>query len=100
MTSMTGGLNVLPSALLSGSRGDGQDESLKSILGRIFDERGHFRHITEDSLQAELSAFEAQENTSDTDEEEEEVLDDDDVDDEGQRDHLHVVKAEMVGHVA
>lgn len=97
---MTDRLNVLPSALLSGSRGDGQDESLKSILGRIFDERGHFRNITEDSLQAEISADEAQENSSDTEEEEEELLDDDDVDDKGQRDHLHVVKAEMIGHVA
>jgi len=34
-------------------------EPLSQLIGRINDERGHFRNITEDSLRAEIEAKEA-----------------------------------------
>jgi len=40
-------------------------EPLSQLIGRINDERGHFRNITEDSLRAEIEARGAQEDLED-----------------------------------
>lgn len=95
----TGMSQTLPAALLPGPRGD-EAESLKSILGRIYDERGHFRHITEETLEAEILADDAQDISSDTDEEEDDAEENDAVDSKSRREQLMAAKIEMLAHVA
>lgn len=97
---MAGATKALPAALLPGPRVDGQSESLQSILGRIYDERGHFRHITEETLQAEIAADDAQDTSSDTDEEEDETGESDAIDSKSRREQLYAAKAEMLAHIA
>lgn len=91
---------ALPSALLPTPKEDPDTNSLKSILARIYDERGHFRHITEASLQAEIDAEEDQDNSEDTDDEDDAVVDADDSGSKGRRDQLLAVRAEMIALVA
>ena len=87
---------TLPTALLSGSRDDAQEEALTSVLGRIFEERGHFRHVTEQSLLAEIAAEEDQESSSDAEDEDEEVAESEETDGKSRREQLYATRAEMI----
>ena len=91
---------TLPASLLPASRDEVQDEALTSLLGRIFEERGHFRHVTEQSLEAEIATEEAQESSSDAEDEDEETGENDDVDSKGRREHLYAVKTQLLELVA
>ncbi|KAL1301668.1 hypothetical protein AAFC00_005887 [Neodothiora populina] len=99
---MAKSLHTLPSALLPAARHDEDAASLKAILGRIYDERGHFRHMTEASLEAEMAADEGQDNSSDTDDEEDGAVEAQaqDADGGSRREQLQAARMEMVGHVA
>lgn len=97
---MAGVSNVLPSALLPASREDPEAASLKSILARIYDERGHFRHMTEESLQAEMAADDGPDNSSDSDDDDEDAVDADDSGSKSRRDQLLAARAEMIGLVS
>jgi mediator of RNA polymerase II transcription subunit 17 len=88
---------TLPSSLLQ-PRDDNDADSILSILGRIHDERGHFRHITEQSLQAEIAINENDEESSETDDEDDgaEV---DATEEKDRREQLWAARAEMRQHV-
>lgn len=88
---------TLPSSLLQ-PRDENEADTLLSVLGRIHDERGHFRHSTEQGLQAEIAANENEEESSDTDEDEDgaEV---DGAEGKDRREQLWTARAEMRQHV-
>ncbi|KAH0290697.1 hypothetical protein M436DRAFT_40795 [Aureobasidium namibiae CBS 147.97] len=88
---------TLPSSLLQ-PRDDNDADSILSILGRIHDERGHFRHITEQSLQAEIAANENDEESSETDDEDD-GAEADTAEEKDRREQLWVARAEMRQHV-
>ncbi|KAI4727674.1 hypothetical protein E4T49_04492 [Aureobasidium sp. EXF-10728] len=88
---------TLPSSLLQ-PREDNEADSLLSILGRIHDERGHFRHITEQGLQAEIAANENDEESSETDDEED-GAEADAIEEKDRREQLWAARAEMRQHV-
>lgn len=94
MTTIT---NTLPSSLLPWTHDD-EGTDLKSILGRIHDERGHFRHITEDSLQAEIDTADNG-GSSTGSEDEEDGPESEDVDSKSRREELYAARAEMLPHV-
>lgn len=91
--------NTLPSSLLPWTRDDEGSDTLKSILGRIHDERGHFRHINEDSLQAEVDANDNGESSTGS-EDEEDGAESEEVDSKSRREELYAARAEMLPHVA
>ncbi|KAK5137554.1 hypothetical protein LTR08_008534 [Meristemomyces frigidus] len=83
------------------ARGAPEETALKDVLGRVNLERGHFRHITEASLQAEVAGDGVLELTESEDEDE-----DDEKDDAEQvrgkpetREELFKAKVEMLQHV-
>lgn len=88
---------TLPSSLLQ-PRDDSEADSLLSILGRIHDERGHFRHITEQGLQAEIAANDNDEESSETDDDED-GADPDGLEEKDRREQLWTARAEMRQHV-
>ena len=88
---------TLPSSLLQ-PRDDNDADSILSILGRIHDERGHFRHITEQSLQAEIAANENDDESSETDDEDD-GAEADTAEEKDRREQLWVARAEMRQHV-
>ncbi|KAI4723483.1 hypothetical protein E4T48_00190 [Aureobasidium sp. EXF-10727] len=88
---------TLPSSLLQ-PREDNEADSLLSILGRIHDERGHFRHITEQGLQAEIAANDNDEESSETDDEED-GAEADAIEEKDRREQLWAARAEMRQHV-
>ncbi|KAH0172339.1 hypothetical protein KCU86_g16846, partial [Aureobasidium melanogenum] len=88
---------TLPSSLLQ-PRDDSEADSLLSILGRIHDERGHFRHITEQGLQAEIAANENDEESSETDDDDD-GADADGLEEKDRREQLWAARAEMRQHV-
>lgn len=88
---------TLPSSLLQ-PRDDSEADSLLSILGRIHDERGHFRHITEQGLQAEIAANENDEESSETDDDED-GAEADGQEEKDRREQLWAARAEMRQHV-
>lgn len=96
MTSIT---NTLPSSLLPWTRDEEGSDTLKSILGRIHDERGHFRHINEDSLQAEIDTTDNGEISTGS-EDEEDGAESEEVDSKSRREELYAARAEMLPHVA
>lgn len=87
---------TLPTALLQASRDEQQEEALTTILGRIFEERGHFRHITEQSLDAELAAEDAQESSSDAEDEDDDTGDGDELDVKDRREQVQAVREQLV----
>lgn len=92
MSNLTGSL---PPSLRPWNHDTGDAESIKTILGRIYDERGHFRNITEAGLKAEIAAQENGEQESDSE----------DSDTEGKEvksrpEELQAARREMIGHVA
>ncbi|THY28545.1 hypothetical protein D6D01_03843 [Aureobasidium pullulans] len=88
---------TLPSSLLQ-PRDENEADTLLSVLGRIHDERGHFRHITEQGLQAEIAANENEEESSDTDEDEDSA-EVDGAEGKDRREQLWTARAEMRQHV-
>jgi mediator of RNA polymerase II transcription subunit 17 len=88
---------TLPSSLLQ-PRDDNDADSILSILGRIHDERGHFRHITEQTLQAEIATNENDEESSETDDEDDSA-DVDATEEKDRREQLWAARAEMRQHV-
>lgn len=88
---------TLPSSLLQ-PRDDNDADSILSILGRIHDERGHFRHITEQTLQAEIATNENDEESSETDDEDDNA-DVDATEEKDRREQLWTARAEMRQHV-
>ncbi|KAH0366118.1 hypothetical protein KCU65_g5635, partial [Aureobasidium melanogenum] len=89
---------TLPSSLLQ-PRDDSEADSLLSILGRIHDERGHFRHITEQGLQAEIAANDNDEESSETDDDDDDGADADGLEEKDRREQLWTARAEMRQHV-
>ncbi|GAB7351404.1 hypothetical protein MBLNU459_g2078t1 [Dothideomycetes sp. NU459] len=87
--------NTLPSSLLPWLRDEEKSDTLKSILGRIHDERGHFRHITEDTLQAEINALDNGESSADS-EDDEDAAESEEVDGKSRREELYAARAEML----
>lgn len=88
---------ALPPSLRPWNHETGEAESIKTILGRIYDERGHFRNITEAGLKAEIAA---QEDGDDESEGEESDAEGDVKEGKSRPEELLAAKAEMIGHVA
>lgn len=81
---------------------NGEEPALKDILARLSNERGHFREITEASLQEEIAAEGALESSSSDDEDEEQDEDDTKVskrEPPKDRAALYEAKHEMLRHV-
>lgn len=72
-----------------------QEESLRSIIDRINDQRGHFRNVTEDSLKAEISALEAGRDVMETDNGKKLTVDNED----NQKKELQAAKQELSNFV-
>ena len=83
------------------ARGAAEETALKDVLARVNLERGHFRHITEASLQAEAAGDGALELSESDDEDEDEGKEDVDLV-KGRpetREDLFKAKVEMLQHV-
>jgi len=97
---MAGVTQILPSALLPDTDDDAQSQNILSILGRIYDERGPFRHLTEQSLEAELATERLQDSSSDGDDDDnDEAGESDEIDAKTQPDQLYARKMEMLSHL-
>src|SRR4051812_25323310 len=57
--------NTLSLSLRAWPANDTNANSLPSLIPRINEQRGHFRHITEESLLAEIKAAESNDGTMD-----------------------------------
>jgi len=88
----------LPRSLQPWSHQNSEEESLTSILGRIYEERGHFRNITEDSLKAEIASQDDGGADAVSEEEDEEVQAISD--NNNQPEKLQAARREMIAHVA
>ncbi|KAK8192624.1 RNA polymerase II mediator complex subunit [Zalaria obscura] len=90
---------TLPASLRPWRQEENEQESLKSILARINEERGHFRLVTEESLQAEIATEDTEEDRpgEDSADEEEETKE---PDTKTRREELYAARAEMIQNVA
>lgn len=95
---MAGLTGTLPASLRPWVEHNDESESLQSILGRIYAERGHFRKITEETLQAEIEAQETDIAISDSGEDNEDA---EEVKASKSRpEELQAARRDMIGHVA
>lgn len=89
---------TLPPSLQPWPRDDNEDQSLKYILGRVQAERGHFRNVTEESLEKEMA--DGTTSTTTTDEEEDEDEDSKEPDTKTRREELWIARNEMLQQVS
>jgi len=93
------GINeMLPQSLRPASHQANDSESLLSILGRIYEERGHFKDVTEQSLEAEIAAQDKGESSSvaESEQDEDQVL----KESKSRPEELRAARQELIGHVA
>jgi len=90
--------DLLPNSLKPASHQANDSESLLSILGRIYEERGHFKNVTEQSLEAEIAAQDKGDTVSVAESEQ----DDDQVlkESKSRPEELRAARMELIGHVA
>ncbi|GAB7339366.1 hypothetical protein MBLNU457_6007t2 [Dothideomycetes sp. NU457] len=89
---------LLPQSLRPASHQANDSESLLLILGRIYEERGHFKDVTEQSLEAEIAAQDNGETASiaESEQDEEQVL----KESKSRPEELRAARQELLGHIA